>query len=68
MPRNITEALATMAGYPLLYSDLYYVIEGFDGSDFTDYVKMPDNTIFYVYEQGDDKYRGSVPKTPGVIG
>lgn len=65
---NITDALATLAGYPLLYSDLYYVIEGFDGSDFSEYVTMPENTIFYVYEQGGEMYRGSVPDRPNVIG
>ena len=65
---NITEALETLAGYPVLYSNLYYVIEGFDGSDFSEYVTMPDNTIFYVYEQDGDTYRSSVPKTPNIIG
>jgi tyrosinase len=65
---NITDALSSMAGYPVLYSNLFYVISGYDGSDFSEYVAMPDNTIFYVYEQGDERIRGSVPKTPNIIG
>mgnify|MGYP002630295746 CR=1 FL=1 len=63
-------ALSSLAGWPVLYSDLAYVTEGYNGQDFSQYVKLDNVTIFYTYEKGNNgKFiRGAEPKTPNIVG